>query len=139
MSDRNCRNRFASSFYWGTWQDPTDKFIAWFKVICWSTYRIIIGESNLVKCLHLFFADIKLKIWQLYAFWKILKADIRLFLAINLLDGYVPLSAIKIFYTQPVTEFKEFERRFKFKPRFKYGWFHLKLYQMFQDLSRRLI
>ena len=33
----------------------------------------------------------------------------------------------------------EFERRFKFKPRLKYGWFHLKLYQMFQDLSRRLI
>ena len=27
-----------------------------------------------------------------------------------------------------VAEFKEFERRFKFKPRFKYGWFHLKLY-----------
>jgi hypothetical protein len=40
---------------------------------------------------------------------------------------------------QAVTEFKEFERRFKFKPRFKYGWFHSKLYQMFQDLSRRLI
>ena len=39
----------------------------------------------------------------------------------------------------PVAEFKEFERRFKFKPQFKYGWFHLKLYQMFQDLSRRLI
>ena len=38
-----------------------------------------------------------------------------------------------------VAEFKEFERRFKFKPRLKYGWFHLKLYQMFQDLSRRLI
>ena len=38
-----------------------------------------------------------------------------------------------------VAEFKEFERRFKFKPRFKYGWFHLKLYQMFKDLSRRLI
>ena len=44
-----------------------------------------------------------------------------------------------------MAEFKEFERRFKFKPRFKfkqrftYGWFHLKLYQMFQDLSRRLI
>ena len=36
-----------------------------------------------------------------------------------------------------VAEFKEIERRFKFKPRFKYGWFHLKLYQMFQDLSRR--
>ena len=38
-----------------------------------------------------------------------------------------------------VAEFKEFERRFKFKPRLKYGCFHLKLYQMFQDLSRRLI
>ena len=38
-----------------------------------------------------------------------------------------------------VAEFKEFERRFKFKPRFKYGWFHFKLYQMFKDLSRRLI
>ena len=38
-----------------------------------------------------------------------------------------------------VAEFKEFERWFKFKPRFKYDWFHFKLYQMFQDLSRRLI
>ena len=38
-----------------------------------------------------------------------------------------------------VAKFKEFERRFKFKPRLKYGGFHLKLYQMFQDLSRRLI
>ena len=38
-----------------------------------------------------------------------------------------------------VAEFKEFERRFKFKPRLKYGWFYLKLYQMFQDLSRRFI
>ena len=37
-----------------------------------------------------------------------------------------------------VAEFKEFERRFKFKPRFKYGWFHLN-FQMFQDLSRHLI
>ena len=25
-------------------------------------------------------------------------------------------------------EFKEFERRLKFKQRLKYGWFHLKLY-----------
>ena len=33
----------------------------------------------------------------------------------------------------PEAEFKEFERR----P--KKGWFHLKLYQMLQDLSRRLI
>ena len=38
-----------------------------------------------------------------------------------------------------VAEFKEFERRFKFKPRLKYGWFHLKLYQMFQDSSRQSI
>ena len=36
-------------------------------------------------------------------------------------------------------EFKEFEPRFKFKPQIKYGWFHLKLYQIFQDLSRRSI
>ena len=45
----------------------------------------------------------------------------------------------KLKTVQPVAEIKEFKRRFKFKPRFKYGWFHLKLYQMFQDLSRRLI
>ena len=37
-----------------------------------------------------------------------------------------------------MAEFKEFERRFEFKPRIKYGWFHLKLYQMFQDLNRAL-
>ena len=29
------------------------------------------------------------------------------------------------------TEFKEFERRLKFKPPLKYGWFRLKLYSMF--------
>ena len=34
-------------------------------------------------------------------------------------------------------EFKEFYPRLKFKPRLKYGWFHLKLYSIFQDLSRR--
>ena len=28
----------------------------------------------------------------------------------------------------PEAEFKEFEQRLKFKPRLKYGWFHLKLY-----------
>ena len=48
-----------------------------------------------------------------------------------------PMTTIVTNYS--VAEFKEFERRFKFKPRFKYGWFHLKLYQMFQDLSRRFI
>ena len=36
-------------------------------------------------------------------------------------------------YKGPVAECKEFERRFKFKPRFKYGWFPLKLYQMFKE------
>ena len=40
-------------------------------------------------------------------------------------------------FMRTLADFKEFERRFKFKPRLKYGWFHLKLYQMFQDLSRR--
>ena len=38
-----------------------------------------------------------------------------------------------------MAEFKEYERRFKIKSRLKYGLFHLKLYQMFQDLCRRLI
>jgi len=36
-------------------------------------------------------------------------------------------------------KFKEFEPQLKFDPRLKYGWFHLKLYSMFQDLSRRSI
>jgi len=38
-----------------------------------------------------------------------------------------------------MAEFKKFERRFKFKQQLKYGWFHLKLYQMFKDLCRPLI
>ena len=42
------------------------------------------------------------------------------------------------FLYEPETEFKEFEL-LKFKPQLKYGWFHLKLYSMFQDSSRRLI
>ena len=37
---------------------------------------------------------------------------------------------------KPEAEFKEFEPRFKFKPWLKYGWFHLKLYSIFQGLSR---
>ena len=36
-------------------------------------------------------------------------------------------------------ELKEFEPRLKFKLLLKYDWFHLKLYSMFQDLSRRSI
>ena len=35
------------------------------------------------------------------------------------------------FFENPVAEFKEFERRFKFKPEFKYGWF-----QMVSNVSR---
>ena len=42
-------------------------------------------------------------------------------------------------FIQSEAEFKEIERRLKFKPWLKYGWFHLKLYSMFQDLSRRSI
>jgi len=42
-------------------------------------------------------------------------------------------------YFYPEAEFKEFEQRLKFKPRLKYGWFHIKLYSMFQDLSQRSI
>ena len=40
---------------------------------------------------------------------------------------------------QPESEFKEYEPRLKLKPRLKYGWFHLKLYLIFQDLGRRSI
>ena len=29
-----------------------------------------------------------------------------------------------------VAEFKEFKRRFKFKPRLKYGWFHFKCFKI---------
>jgi len=36
-------------------------------------------------------------------------------------------------------EFNEFEPRLKFETRLKFGWFHLKLYSVFQDLSRRSI
>ena len=39
----------------------------------------------------------------------------------------------------PESEFKEFELWFKFETRLKYGCFHLKLYSMFEDLSRRSI
>ena len=34
--------------------------------------------------------------------------------------------------TTPVAKFKEFERRFKFKPRFKFGWFHLNCIKCFK-------
>ena len=44
-----------------------------------------------------------------------------------------------LIHLQPDAEFKEFEPQPKFKPRLKYGWFYLKLYLIFQDLSRRSI
>ena len=37
------------------------------------------------------------------------------------------------------SESKEFESRLKFETHLKYGWFHLKLYSMFQDFSQRSI
>ena len=39
----------------------------------------------------------------------------------------------------PEAEFKEFKPRIKFEMPLKYGLFRLKLYSMFQDLSRRSI
>ena len=46
---------------------------------------------------------------------------------------------IPVFFTHPEAKFKEFEPRLKFKPWLKCGWFHLKSYLLFQDLSRRSI
>jgi len=45
-------------------------------------------------------------------------------------NAWQDLGTFGIFSTE--AEFKEFE------PRLKYGWFHFKLYSMFQDLSRTL-
>ena len=39
----------------------------------------------------------------------------------------VPYSLLKQVQSRPEAEFKEFE------PRLKFGWFHLKLYSIFQD------
>ena len=36
-------------------------------------------------------------------------------------------------WDQAEAEFKEFEPRLKFETQLNYGWFHLKLYSMFQD------
>ena len=48
----------------------------------------------------------------------------------------IQVQSVETTFKWPEAEFKEFERRLKIKPRLKYGWFHLKLYQMFQGLSR---
>ena len=44
---------------------------------------------------------------------------------------------ISLCYDRSEAEFEEFKPRFKFKPPLKYGWFHLNLHSIFQDLSRR--
>ena len=73
--------------------------------------------------------------------WKLKNLpNLKLFLFYNVNKLETQLSAWKLSFpnkSQPVAEFKEFGRWFKFKPRLKYGWFHLKLYQMFPDLSQR--
>ena len=46
---------------------------------------------------------------------------------------YIFLTIPSIPYLYSEAEFKEFD------PRLKYGWFHLKLYSMFQNLRRRSI
>ena len=53
--------------------------------------------------------------------------------------AYLILEIQTFFDYRSEAEFKEFEPRFKFKPRLKYGRFHLKLYSIFQDLSWRSI
>ena len=54
--------------------------------------------------------------------------------SLDKLKNYHPISVFS-----PEAGFEEFEPRFKFKLRLKYGWFHLKLYSIFQVLSRRSI
>ena len=54
-------------------------------------------------------------------------------------DHFVTVEVIYLLKCNAEAEFKEFEPWLKFKPRLKNGWFHLKLYQIFQDLSRRSI
>ena len=56
-------------------------------------------------------------------------------------NWYFSLTAFYVILTfkiePPEAEFKEFVPRLK--PGLKNGWFHLKSYSMFQDLSRRSI
>ena len=59
-----------------------------------------------------------------------------LFLCWNLINH---LEIMTLVFNSSEAEFKEIEQWLKFETRLKYGWFHLKLYSMFQDLSRRSI
>ena len=62
----------------------------------------------------------------------------------SFMGSTVPLGLSKdkryliVIYGNPEAEFKEFESRLKFKQRLKYGWFHLKLYLIFQDAGAQL-
>ena len=91
------------------------------------------------------FSDYYILLWKFYSFYKINYEKEN-----DIISTVFSLPPVQAFYRTlclkklctslfnwTVAEFEEFERRFKFKPRLKYGWFHLKLYQMFQDLSRR--
>ena len=51
---------------------------------------------------------------------------------------YMPRQKVHI-CELPKAEFKEFEPRLTFETQLKYGWFHFKLFSMFQDSSRRSI
>ena len=48
-------------------------------------------------------------------------------------SSHPELKTLEWFILYPEAEIKEF------LPRVKYGWFHLKLYKIFQDLSQRSI
>ena len=63
------------------------------------------------------------------------ETNLRIFFA------FVELESIftREWHLIPEAEFKEFEPRLNFETRLKYGWFHLKLYSMFQDSSQRSI
>ena len=56
----------------------------------------------------------------------------------NFLNSYFP-EVTHLFLAVPEAEFNEFEPRLTFMTQLKYGWFGLKLYSMFQDLSRHSI
>ena len=73
------------------------------------------------------FADIFCANWWIFKNDKCLKAN------------KIKLKKTKNSKPQSDAEFKEFEPRLEFETQLKYSWFPLKLYLMFQDLSRHSI
>ena len=58
----------------------------------------------------------------------------------NVVELHIAVSnPYSVFNKLTEAEFKEIEPRLKFETRLKYGWFHLKLYSIFQVLSGRPI